>query len=196
VRELVQGLVIAALILCLGAGKNAAGASVAGLYSYVYTVGGDTVDLSCSSGVRNHFTSTSGSNTIGASTYTDPVSFSTCFGVSGALGGGQFTITDGTADTATGIFSGTYTGLSAGNGAIFDGTFKFTSLSGYYAGVKDAGGIFEVITGDVSKIDTSPGDYLTGTFAFDSVPEPVTTALAGSGLLLLILSRKHLGRRA
>jgi hypothetical protein len=124
------------------------------------------------------------------------VSFSICYGVAGALGGGQFTITDGAADTAIGAFSGTYTGLSAGNGAIFDGAFQFTSLSGYYASVTDTGGIFEVITGDVSKIDTRPGDYLTGTFEFESTPEPVTTALAGSSLLLLILSRKRLGRRA
>jgi len=194
-RELVRGLGIAVLILFLGAVKNASAGSVSGFYDYVY-IAADTVDLTCSSGVRDHFASTSGSNTIGASTYTDPVSFSICYGVPGALAGGQFTITDGAADTAIGKFSGTYTGLSAADGAIFDGAFQFTSLSGHYASVTDTGGIFEVITGDVNKPDTRPGDYLTGTFEFESIPEPVTTALAGSGLLLLILSRKRLRPRA
>jgi hypothetical protein len=194
-RDLVRGLGAAVLILLLGTVKTVSAGSISGFYDYVYTVGGDTVDPTCSSGVRDHFTSTSGSNTIGAATHTDPVSFSICYGVVGALAGGQFTITDGAADIATGQFSGTYTGLSAGNGAIFDGAFEFTSLSGYYASVTDAGGKFEVITGDVNKMDTRPGDYLTGTFEFDSTPEPVTAALAGSGLLLLILSRKGPGRR-
>jgi uncharacterized protein (TIGR03382 family) len=141
------------------------------------------VDGSCSSGVRNNFDSTSGGNSFGAA---DPVSFSICYGVPNALAGGKFIISDGVGDTAVGIFSGIFVGLSANNGDIFDGTFELTSTTGYYDAVAGAQGIFDVTTGNVDN-----ANYLTGNIDFIATPEPVTFALAGLGLLLAVVSRRR-----
>jgi hypothetical protein len=190
VIRVITGSTVGALILCLCFATNASAGSISGAYNY--SMSGFAADGNCpvppSDGYRDYFQSTSGGNSIGVS---DPVSFSICDGVPGLLAGGQFLIDSGSGDTLGGTFSGVFTGTSAGGGDIFDGTVIWGAASGHYSSLTDRTGVFEVVTGAVGT-----SAFTTGTFDFYSVPEPVTTALAGSGLLLLSLSRKLLKRRA
>jgi hypothetical protein len=175
-------------MLCLCFATNASAGSISGSYAYSMTSwAGDPGCLALGGdGARGYFNSTSGGNSIGVS---DPVSFSICDGIPGFLEGGQFLIDSGSGNTLAGTFSGVLTGTSAGGGDIFDGTVVWGAASGSYLSLTDRTGVFEVVTGEVN----TPA-FTTGTFDFTSAPEPVTTALAGSGLLLLSLSRKLLKR--
>ena len=180
----ITGLVVSAFVLCFGFVGSAAAGSLTGNYGYAIT--GQPTDSSCTllggDGLRDTFDSNSGGNSIAA----DPVAFSICDGIDGYLEGGLFTISDGSGDSATGSFSGVLTGLSEEGGDIFQGGFTLTSESGYYAGLTEDSGTFQVTTGPVNT-----QAFVTGTFEFATdAPEPVTSMLAGSGLLLLGLSRK------
>lgn len=185
----ITGSTVSALILCLGFVINASADGIVGGYSYTYT--NTIADASCTApanGTRDNFVSTSGGNSIDAS---DSVSFSICDGATGLLVGGEFLINDGGGNEFGGVFSGVLTGISGGGGDIFDGNFAATLQTGTYLSVTYPDGVFEVVTGQVN----TPA-FLTGTFDFDSTPEPVTAVFAGSGLLLLSVSRKLLKRRA
>ncbi len=171
--------VTAVLILCLGLVTNASATTISGAYDYHYT--STIVDLACSSGARDEFSSTSGNNSLSS----DAMLFSVCHGVPNALGSGEFSISDGGTNTASGTFAGVLTGLSAGNGDIFDGSFYITSESGYYSTVTASQGAFELVTGNVST-----EAQLTGTFDFQSVPEPSAAILAVSGLVLAAVFRR------
>ena len=167
-----------ALLLCLGPVTNASAGSISGNYAYTFqnATGG------CGSyGLLNY--SATGTNTYSA---TDALTFSTCAEVGVLIG--PFTIGTG-GNSISGTVNGVFTGYTnGGNSAIFDGTFSFNLPgTGTYSGVTDGGGIFEVIASD---IDPNSGVSLDGTFDFQSTPEPVTTVLGGSGILLLMVSRK------
>jgi|SRR5271157_3397167 len=189
--KLVAGWTIGALILCLGFAPGASAAVITGAYNY--SLSGGQADAGClaypgSNGWRDNFQSTSGSNSISA----DPVSFSICDHINGQLAGGLFLVSDGAGDTFAGTFVGALVGLSAGGGDIFDGAFAETSSTGYYSSLYKVYGTLEVVTGQVG----SPA-FTSGTFDFQSTPEPFPTALTGSGLVLLgWLSRRLLKRRA
>ena len=180
---------VSALILCLGFVTNASADGIIGGYSYSYTT--TIADASCTApanGTRDNFASTSGGNSVDPS---DSVSFSICDGATGLLMGGRFLINDGGGNEFGGVFSGVLTGISGGGGDIFDGNFAANLQTGTYSSVTLPDGVFEVVTGQVN----TPA-FLTGTFDFESTPEPVTAVLTGSALLLLGLSRKFLKRRA
>jgi len=189
-------LSMGAVWFCFGLANHAMAGSlpVSGSYTYGYT--STTNDASCTApadGTRDYFESTSGGNSISGS---DPVAFSICDGAAGILDDGAFTLGTGP-NTATGIFTGVYVGLSDNpgtlpdgggsldGGALFDGTFTITSANGNYENVLGDVGTFEVNTGTLS----TPG-AVNGTFDFTSAPEPVSMLLAGSGLLLVGLSKK------
>jgi hypothetical protein len=183
------GSTVSALILCLGFVPNASAATISGSYDYAIT--GETSNAGCSAYGGNpwtdNFHSTSGGNSIAS----DPVSFSICDGNPGVLDGGLFLVTDSAGDYFNGTFTGLLTGISGGGGDIFDGSYIITTTAGYYSSLTVLSGALEVVTGQVN----TPA-FVTGTFDFQSAPEPVPAALAGSGLILLGLSRKLLKRRA
>ena len=185
----IAGWMVSALILGLGFVTNASADGIIGGYNYNYT--STIADASCTApanGTRDNFVSTSGGNSVDPSV---SVSFSICDGATGLLVGGIFAIDDGGGNTLGGVFSGVLTGTSGGGGDIFDGNFAVTSETGAYLSVTEPDGVLEVVTGQAN----TPA-FLTGTFDFQSTPEPVTAALTGSALLLLGLSRKFLKRRA
>ena len=180
---------VAVPILCLCFVTKASAGSISGAYAYGMT--GQTGDAACAilyggNPWTDNFQSTSGGNSIAS----DPVTFSICDGTPGFLDGGQFLVSDGTGDTLAGTFSGVLTGTSAGGGDIFEGAISIVSETGHYTSVTESTGTFEVVTGQVG----TPA-FPTGTIDFQAVPEPVTATLAGSGLLLLSLSRKFLKPR-
>ncbi len=185
----IAGLAFSALALSLGFAPNASAAAISGAYAYQYVSSTSATGCSAYGGNpwTDNFNSTGGGNSISSA----PVSFSICDGVSGELAGGAFLVSDGLGDTFSGTFTGVLTGTSAGGGDIFDGTFAETSASGTYASLTAVHGVLEVVTGQVE----TPA-FLTGSFDFQSTPEPVPTALGGCGLLLMGLSRRLLKRRA
>lgn len=187
--KVITGSAIGALVLCLGFAPNASAAAISGAYTYAYV--GSTSDTGCSAYGGNPWTDNFNSNGGGNSISSAPVSFSICDGVTGELARGEFLISDGSGDTFAGTFTGVLTGTSAGGGDIFDGTFLESSSTGTYSSLTSLHGTLEVVTGQVE----TPA-FLTGSFDFQSTPEPVPTALAGCGLVLLGLYRRLLKRRA
>ena len=188
--KLIAGWTIGASIVCLGLVPGASAGVITG--NYTYSLSGGQSDASClaytgSNGWRDDFSSTGGGNSISSA----PVTFSICDHITGQLAGGLFLISDGSGDTFAGTFSGVLVGLSAGGGDIFDGTFVETSSTGTYSSLTGVRGNLQDVTGQVN----TPA-FASGTFDFQSTPEPVPTALGGSGLVLLGLSRKLLKRRA
>jgi len=175
------------IVLCLyfGQASEARAGSFGGAYYYDYQT--TVADPGCGSpadGTRNIFASIAGANSISS---TDTVTFSICHGATGILDGGEFTIGSGP-NTASGIFSGVYAGVSTdpgtlpdGNpldgGSLFDGIFEITAADGYYAGELDDTGSVEINTG-------TGAEQVNGYFTF-TTPEPVSMLLAGSGLVLM-----------
>jgi hypothetical protein len=190
----ISGLIVTAVVFSLAFAANASASLFTGSYNYGIT--GQSSFPACTTasplagnGLLDNFASTSGSNTIAS----DPVTFSDCDGTPGFLEDGTFLFTDGAGDLASGTFSATLTGntlLNNTGGDIFTGSFLVTSATGYYAGTKFDAGSFQVVTGAVNT-----GAFTSGTFSFQQTPEPVTSLLCGSGLMLLAFSRKFLSRR-
>jgi hypothetical protein len=159
--------------------------------SYTYSLTGETSTPACQityggNPWTDNFASTSGGNSIAS----DQVTFSICDGTTGFLDDGTFSIVNGV-NALTGTFSGVLSGTTPSDDDVFVGTILVTSATGYYSSVTIDTGTFLVITGQVG----SP-QFPTGTFQFDSTPEPATVVFAGSGLLLLGLFRKSLKRQA
>jgi len=188
-------ILVSAVVCTLAFAANASASLFTGNYNYGIT--GQTSAPACTTASplggnpwTDNFASTSGSNSVSS----NPVTFSICDGTPGFLEDGTFLITDGGADWASGTFSGTLTRntlLTGLGGDIFDGGFIITSASGTYLANRYAAGMFEVVTGAVN----TPA-FTSGTINFQQTPEPVTTLLCGSGLLLLAGSRKFLRRRS
>lgn len=184
----------AAMCLCFGLANHAVAGAINGSYSYQYSSSGN--DASCTApadGTRDFFNSTGGGNSIGTS---DPVMFSICDGAIGLLDGGEFTIGSLTS-TATGVFNGSYAGVSTdpgslpdggllAGGSLFDGTFTIDAGTGAYADIVGDTGTFVVNTGAPDPA----GDQNNGTFVFTSTPEPVSLLTAGAGLLLIGLRKR------
>jgi hypothetical protein len=185
---------VAAAIVFLGCAANGSASLFTGNYSYGLT--GETSNVSCltASPEGGHSWTDDFAGTGTNSISSDPVTFSICDGTPGFLEDGTFTITDGGGDSATGAFSGVLTGNTLPDntgGDIFDGSFTITSAFGSYAATLGAQGSFEDVTGPVNT-----DAFATGTFDFQQTPEPVSALLAGSGFLLMGLSRKFLKQRS